>query len=541
MRNSHKGLLALLLAGMVVLFAGAQNRNPIQTAARNTSQAMKLNLALTAIERAYVDDVDSKMLVEEAIKAMVAKLDPHSAYMTAEEMTAMSEPLQGGFDGIGISFNMMNDTLFIVEVIAGGPSEKVGLLPGDRIIKVDGELVAGVKMANNDIIKRLKGPKGTQVTIDVLRRNQTNLINFRIIRDKIPIYSVDASFMVDNNTGYIKLNRFGTTTPEEFKEAFLSLKAKGMEDLVLDLQSNGGGIMGASIQLADEFLSEGKMVVYTEGSNSPRAQSVARGNGLYENGKLVILIDEYSASASEIVAGAVQDWDRGLIIGRRSYGKGLVQQPIMLTDGSTLKLTISRYFTPSGRFIQKPYDDMENYDKDLIDRYNRGEMINADSIHFPDSLKTYTLMNKRAIYGGGGIMPDIFVPYDTNRFTRLHRILSNSGVLNQFCLKYVDNNRKTLMEKYKTTDAFLNNFTVPEALINELIEYAKGEKVPLTEEDLQSDKTLLKKQLKAYMIRDLWKSSDYYQVMWTENESLVKALEILNNETEYRKYLERRN
>lgn len=531
MRNSQKGLLALLLATIIVFTAGAQNRN--------TNQAIKLNLALTAIERAYVDDVDSKMLVEEAIKAMVAKLDPHSAYMTAEEMTAMNEPLQGGFDGIGISFNMMNDTLFIVEVITGGPSEKVGLLPGDRIIKVDGELIAGVKMANNDVIKRLKGPKGTQVKVDVLRKNQPALLNFRIIRDKIPIYSLDASFMVDKNTGYIKLNRFGATTAEEFKEAFLSLKEKGMEDLVLDLQSNGGGFMGAAIQLADEFLSEGKLVVYTVGKNSPRMQSLAKNNGLYENGKLVVLIDEYSASASEIVAGAIQDWDRGLIIGRRSFGKGLVQQPITLTDGSTLKLTISRYFTPSGRFIQKPYEDSENYDKDLIDRYNRGEMIHADSIHFPDSLRTQTLVNKRTIYGGGGIMPDIFVPYDTTRFTPLHRVLSTSGVLNQFSLKYVDRNRKTLTDKYKNSDAFLANYTVTDAVINQLMDYAKGEKVSLTEKDLQSDKALIKKQLKAYMIRDLWKSSEYYRVMWTENESLVKALEILNNETNYKSQLER--
>lgn len=531
MRKIQKGLIACLLALAIVFHTGAQNRN--------ANQAMKLNLALTAIERAYVDDVDSKMLVEEAIKAMIAKLDPHSAYMTAEEMTEMNEPLQGGFDGIGISFNMMNDTLFVVEVITGGPSEKVGLLPGDRIINVDGELIAGVKMANKDIIKRLKGPKGTLVTVDVLRKHQPGLLNFRIIRDKIPIYSVDASFMVDKNTGYIKLNRFGTTTPEEFKEAFLSLKEKGMEDLVLDLQSNGGGYMGAAIQLTDEFLSEGKLVVYTLGKNSPRMQSLAKSNGLYENGKLVVLLDEYSASASEILAGAVQDWDRGLIIGRRSFGKGLVQSPFTLTDGSTLKLTISRYFTPSGRFIQKPYEDAENYDKDLIDRYNRGEMIHADSIHFPDSLKTLTLVNKRSIYGGGGIMPDIFVPYDTTRFTLLHRMLSTSGVLNQFSLKYVDAHRKELTDKFKNSDNFLANFVVSDVMIKELIEFAEREKVKLTQEDQASDKTLLKKQLKAYMIRDLWKSVDYYRVMWTENESLVKALEILNDKNNYQIQLER--
>lgn len=532
MKQIKKGFLAFLLLLTVAFNSTSQNSSP--------SQAMKLNMAQALIERYYVDNADSKMLVEEAIKAMVAKLDPHSAYMTADEMKEMNEPLQGGFDGIGISFNMIKDTLFVVEVITGGPSEKVGLLPGDRIIKVDGVLIAGVKMTNNDVIKRLKGPKGTPVKIDVLRRNQQSLLNFRIIRDKIPIYSVDSYFMVDNNTGYIKLNRFGATTPEEFRQAFVSLKEKGMEDLVLDLQSNGGGIMGAAIQLADEFLSEGKMVVYTVGRNTPRMQSLAKSNGLYETGKLVVLIDEYSASASEIVAGAIQDWDRGLIIGRRSFGKGLVQNAFDLPDGSTLKLTISRYFTPSGRFIQKPYEDADNYDKDLIERYNRGEMIHADSIHFPDSLKTQTLVNKRTIYGGGGIMPDIFVPYDTTRFTPLHRSLSTSGILNQFSLQYVDTQRKTLMDKYKSSDAFLANYTVSDAVIKELIDYAKREKVAISDKDLQSDKTLLKKQLKAYMIRDLWKSSEYYRVMWTENESLVKALEVLNNETSYKNQLEGR-
>jgi len=531
MRKSQKGLLAVLLTLSIVFNAGAQNNSP--------NQALKLNTALTAIQRFYVDDVNSKMLVEEAIKAMVAKLDPHSAYMTAEEMTEMNEPLQGGFDGIGISFNMMNDTLFVVEVITGGPSEKVGLLPGDRIIKVDGEPIAGVKMANKDVIKRLKGPKGTLVKVDVLRKNQPGLLNFRIIRDKIPIYSVDASFMLDNNTGYIKLNRFGTTTPEEFKEAFLSLKEKGMEDLVLDLQSNGGGLLGAAIQLADEFLSEGKLVVYTAGKNSPRMEAIAKNNGLYENGKLVVLIDEYSASASEILAGAIQDWDRGLIIGRRSFGKGLVQQPFQLPDGSTLKLTIARYFTPSGRFIQKPYENAENYDKDLIDRYNRGEMIHADSIHFPDSLKTLTLVNKRTIYGGGGIMPDIFVPYDTTRYTQLDRTLSTSGILNQFSLQYVDAHRKELMGKYPKSDDFLAKYVVTDAIIDEMIAFAQHEKVKLTKEDLASDRTLLKKQLKAYLIRDLWKSSEYYRVMWTENESLIKALEILNDKNNYQIQLER--
>lgn len=501
--------------------------------------AIKLHMAISAIENLYVDEVDTKPLVEEALKAMIVKLDPHSAYMTVEEMKDMNEPLQGGFDGIGISFNMLNDTLFVVEVIAGGPSEKVGLLPGDRIITVDGETIAGVKMPNKDVIKRLKGPKGTQVTIEVKRRNQPKLLTFRIFRDKIPIYSLDAAFMLDNNTGYIKLNRFGATTADEFREAFRTLTKAGMEDLVLDLQSNGGGLMSAAVELANEFLSKGQCIVYTEGTHSPRMQSNARGNGLYEKGRLVVLIDEYSASASEIVAGAIQDWDRGLIIGRRSFGKGLVQRPIPLPDGSSLKLTVSRYFTPSGRFIQKPYEDGENYDRDLIDRYNRGEMIHADSIHFPDSLKTQTLIKHRSIYGGGGIMPDIFVPFDTTSITPLHRVLSASGILNRFSLEHVDANRKELIKTYADPDAFIDEFTVNDELIETLMTYATKDDVSFTQADSLSDKTLLKKQLKAYMARDLWKSADFYRVMWTENEALLKALEFLNEPKKYAQKFEK--
>lgn len=500
--------------------------------------AIKLHLALSAIENLYVDEVDTKPLVEDALKAMITKLDPHSAYMTAEEMKDMNEPLQGGFEGIGISFNMLNDTLFVVEVLSGGPSEKVGLLPGDRILTVDGVSIAGVKMANKDVIKRLKGPKGTQVTIEVKRRNHPKPLTFRITRDKIPIYSLDAAFMLDENTGYIKLNRFGATTADEFREAFKTLAKQGMEDLVLDLQSNGGGLMSAAVELANEFLSKGQCIVYTEGTHSPRMQSNARGNGLFEKGRLVVLIDEYSASASEIVAGAIQDWDRGLIIGRRSFGKGLVQRPIPLPDGSSLKLTVSRYFTPSGRFIQKPYENGETYGQDLIDRYNRGEMSHADSIHFPDSLKTQTLLKKRTIYGGGGIMPDIFVPIDTSGFTPLHRTLSATGILNRFSLEYVDANRKPLTKSYKDADNFIASFTVGDDLISQLLDYAAKESLTLTQADSLSDKSLLKKQLKAYMARDLWKTADYYRVMWTENEALKTALMFLNTPELYAQKLE---
>lgn len=505
-----------------------------------TPGTQKMGLAMYAIKNLYVDNVDENKLVEEGLRSMVKDLDPHSAYMTADEMKEMNEPLQGGFDGIGISFNMMNDTLFIIEVISGGPSEKVGLLPGDRILFVDKEPIAGVKMPNKDVMKRLKGTKGTMVTVTVKRRNNSELMDFKIIRDKIPIYSLDASFMVDKKTGYIRLNRFGATTADEFRQAFKDLQKQGMSQLILDLESNGGGYMNAAIEIADEFLPSKKCIVYTEGLHSPRQDNEATAKGCFENGKLIVMIDEYSASASEILAGAIQDWDRGVVIGRRSFGKGLVQRPIPLPDGSMLKLTIARYYTPSGRFIQKPYENAENYSRDLINRYNHGEMGNADSIHFPDSLRTYTLENHRTIYGGGGIMPDVFIPIDTSRYTPLHRAISNSGVMNRFSMKYVDDHRAELNSKYPNIDSFVENFQTDQAMTDELLQFALSEKVKLTAKDSASDKTLMMKQLKAYMARDLGKNTDFFKVMWKDNETLLKAIEIINDKKAYNDLLKRK-
>jgi carboxyl-terminal processing protease len=505
-----------------------------------TPGTQKMGLAMYAIKNLYVDNVDENMLVEEGLRAMVKKLDPHSAYMTAEEMKEMNEPLQGGFDGIGISFNMMNDTLFVIEVISGGPSEKVGLLPGDRILLVDKEPIAGVKMANRDVMKRLKGPKGTLVTVTVKRRNIPELLDFKIVRDKIPIYSLDASFMVDKKTGYIRLNRFGATTADEFRQAFNELKKQGMTQLILDLESNGGGYMNAANELADEFLPSNKSIVYTEGLHSPRQDNEATSKGCFENGRLVIMIDEYTASASEILSGAVQDWDRGVIVGRRSFGKGLVQRPIPLPDGSMLKLTVARYFTPSGRFIQKPYENAENYSRDLIDRYNRGEMESADSIHFPDSLRTETLENHRTIYGGGGIMPDVFIPIDTAKYTPLHRLISNSGIMNRFSMKYVDDHRAELNSKYPNIDAFIDNFQPDQKMTDELLQFALKENEKLTFADTISNKSLMMRQLKAYMARDLGKNADYFKVTWKDNETLMKAIEIINDKKAYNDLLKRK-
>ena len=491
----------------------------------------KIQTAVFALNSFYVDSVDNEKLINEAMKSIVKNLDPHSEYMSKEEVSEMNEPLQGGFDGIGISFNMMNDTLFIVEVITGGPSEKVGLLAGDRILSVDDEVIAGVKMSNKEVMKRLKGPKGTLVRIGVKRRGEPELLEFRIIRDKIPLYSLDAAFMADKKTGYIRLSRFSATTMKEFKEAFEELRQQGMEQLILDLQSNGGGYMNTAVELADEFLPKGRSVVYTEGLNSPRYQADASERGSFEKGNLIVLIDEYSASSSEIVAGAVQDWDRGLIIGRRSFGKGLVQRIFPLGDGTALKLTVSRYYTPSGRCIQKPYrEGVEAYGRDLIERYNRGEMSSADSIHFPDSLRYSTMIEKRTVYGGGGIMPDVFVPVDTSRYTDLHRELVNKGILNRFILTYVDENRRALLDKYgDNSQEFIREFQFDDVLLEELFKLAIKENVKITDEHRQEDLSVLRLQCKAYMARDLWKSADYYKVMAPLNESLQEALRILGD------------
>lgn len=499
--------------------------------------ARKLQTALFAFNALYVDSVNSEKLVEEAMKAMVKTLDPHTSYMTKDEMKELNEPLQGGFDGVGISFNMMNDTLFVVEVITGGPSEKVGILAGDRFITVNGENIAGVKMSNREVMKRLKGPKGTSVTIGVKRRNIKDLIEFKVVRDKIPMYTLDASFMVNKNTGYIKISRFGATTMDEYKEAFANLKEKGMKQLIIDLQSNGGGYMGTAVDLSDEFLGDGKCIVYTKGLHSERSQSDATSKGSFEEGNLVILIDEYSASSSEIVTGAIQDWDRGLIIGRRSFGKGLVQRVLPLGDGTALKLTVSRYYTPSGRCIQKPYDEgMEAYSEDVIERYNRGEMQSADSIHFPDSLRYTTLLKQRTVYGGGGIMPDVFVPLDTTRYTDLHRKLVNKGVLNRFTLQYTDDHRQALKEAYPRSDDFIQKFEVGEDMLKVLFSMAASDKISITQADSASDMSVMKCQIKAYIARDLYKSADYYRVMAPENDALQEALRILGDKKRKAQY-----
>jgi carboxyl-terminal processing protease len=422
---------------------------------------------------------------------------------------------------------MAEDTLFVIQPVSGGPSEKVGIRAGDRITHVNDTLIAGVKMTTEDIMRRLKGPKGTKVNVKVVRRGVDETLAFTIERDKIPMYSLDASYMATPKVGYIKINRFAATTHEEFMDALASLKGQGMQDLILDLQGNGGGYLNAAIDIANEFLSAGELIVYTEGRRNPRREFFAKGDGKHQGGRLVVLVDEYSASASEIVAGAVQDWDRGMVVGRRTFGKGLVQRPIDLPDGSMIRLTVARYYTPAGRCIQKPYESIEQYNADLIERYNRGEMMSADSIHFPDSLKCKTLKQGRTVYGGGGIMPDYFVPVDTTLFTKYHSQLSNKGVLLKVHFQLIDAYRDEWMQEYADFGKFCRKFELDEKMMQQLI--AEGEKAGIKFDEAQYRKSeaLIRLQLKALIARDLWDMNEYYHIINVVDESVNKALELL--------------
>lgn len=515
----------LLMSGLCLcgtLFVSAQNKIL-------NSPARKLQLAEFAIANLYVDDVDEDKLVEDAIINMLEELDPHSTYSDAEEVKKLNEPLVGNFDGIGVQFNMATDTLFIIQPVSGGPSEKVGILAGDRIIEVNDTVIAGVKMSTEEIMRRLRGPKGTKVNLKIMRRGVSGLLPFTVKRDKIPVYSLDASYMMNKTTGYIRISRFAATTAEEFEKALHDLQKKGMRNLILDLQGNGGGYLNAAIEIANHMLQKGELIVYTEGKRNPRTEFNARGNGDFRDGKFVVLVDEFSASASEIVTGAIQDWDRGTVVGRRTFGKGLVQRPIDLPDGSMIRLTVARYYTPSGRCIQKPYESIEQYNKDLIERYNRGEMLSADSIHFPDSLKAKTLKLGRTVYGGGGIMPDYFVPIDTTYYTDYYLALRDKGAIVQENLKLIDAHRSEWKEKYKTFERFNKRFEVSDEMLEDLISLGKTLGAEFKEDEYKTALPLIKIQLKALIARDLWDMNEYFQVINSINNTVQKGLELIEN------------
>ena len=524
---------SLLLAFAVMLTLGA-------IAERIPSSISKLLNAEYAIKSCYVDSVDENKLVEDAIIGMLEKLDPHSQFTTAKETQELEEPLQGEFSGIGIQFNLKQDTLYVIQTIPNGPSERVGMLPGDRIIYVNDTTIAGVKIKNTDIQKKLRGKKGTKVTVKVKRGNNPELITFVITRDKIPLHSVDAAYMLDEKTGYIKISSFGAKTYNEMIDKLHLLKKKGMRQLVVDLSDNGGGYMDAAIQMVNEFLDDGQLIVYTEGLNQSRAEAKANGRGEFKDMKLVVIMSQYSASASEIFAGAIQDWDRGLVLGRRSFGKGLVQRPFKFEDGSMMRLTVARYHTPSGRCIQKPYvkGDKKGYDADLLTRYNAGEYYNIDSIQFNDSLKYTSLKNHRVVYGGGGIMPDVFVPVDTTEYSKYYRDMLAKGVIYQFALDYVDKNRKALKSSYPNVEKFDQFFSLSDNDMQAFIAAGDKEKVAFNEEQYATSKEVFKCYLKGLIARDLYTEDNAFNIIVNHrNRDLQEALRLINDTSRYQSLL----
>lgn len=498
----------------------------------DVDQIRKLQMAQVAITSLYVDSVDQKKLAEDAIRGMLDKLDPHSSYTNAKETKKLNEPLAGNFEGIGVSFNMVKDTLLVLQVISKGPCEKVGVQAGDRIIAVNGVKIAGVKMDRDSIMQRLRGPKGTVANLEVVRRGASGVLKFKVVRDKIPVNTLDAAYIIAPGVGYIHLDSFGATSGEEVHNAILKLKEQGMKDLIFDLGLNGGGYLNAAQEVASEFLPEGSMVVYTADRNG-RGQELRseKGGLMTTEGRVVILVDEFTASAAEIVTGAVQDHDRGTVIGRRTFGKGLVQRPIDLPDGSMIRLTVAHYYTPSGRCIQKPYvkGEKEEYNRDLEDRYTRGELTSIDSIHL-DSTKVYkTLVNHRTVYGGGGIMPDIFVPLDTATYTPYYRALRRNNIINEQVLRYVDLNRKSIKKQYKKFEDFAAHFEVPQSLVDSIVAEGKRKKVePKDDKEYQSAISDLRFTLKTTIAYDLWDRNEYFRLVNERNDIVKRALQYLN-------------
>jgi carboxyl-terminal processing protease len=485
----------------------------------------KMSRILDIIESDYVDTINRDAIIEEAIPMVLRKLDPHSVYIPARDLAEANEPLQGNFEGIGVSFNMMTDTVLIISTIPGGPSEKAGIMAGDKIIYVGDSLIAGKGMPDENVVKMLKGPRGTRVDLRILRKGVPDLLSFTIVRDKIPIFSVDVSYMMSDDVGYIKISSFALNTHEEFVKGLRELKGQGMKKLILDLRSNSGGVMDAATMIADQFLPDGKLIVFTMGKSKPRQDVRATSNGEFEEGELVILIDEWSASASEILAGAVQDNDRGTIIGRRSFGKGLVQEPVMFRDGSGMRLTIARYYTPTGRSIQKPYDEgIEKYYEELGTRYIHGEFEQVDSIVLPDSLR-YTTPGGKTVYGGGGIMPDIFIPIDTTGISDYFISVRNSGLLYRYALKYTEDNREA-MKKFRdlpSLDAWLSG----QNLMAKFVKYASENGIPSDSEGISISENIMYIQLKAYIARNMLDNKGFYPIWEEIDKTLIKALEYI--------------
>ncbi len=547
--NNIKATFALALTA-ISLCASAQSNS-------FEKQLHKLVYAESAIMQMYVDTVNTQKLTEDAITGMLKELDPHSTYTPAKDVESLNEHLNGSFDGIGVQFNMDEDTLVVIQPVSNGPSEKVGIIAGDRIVSVNDTSIAGVKMSKENIMKRLRGPKGTVVTLGIVRKGIKDRLTFKVTRDKIPVYTVDAAYMIDPTTGYVRISSFGATTNQEFIKAATSLLSQGMKDIVIDLQGNGGGYLQAAVDLADEFLDNNEMIVYTDGRTTGRHEYRAKKGKINVN-KIVVLVDGYTASAAEILSGALQDNDRAIIVGRRTFAKGLVQRPIDLPDGSLIRLTIAHYYSPVGRCFQKPYvkGDKKKYDMDMLDRLNSGELMHVDSIRFPDSLKFKTI-GGRTVYGGGGIMPDVYVPLDTTRYTSLHRELVAKGCVNSTVLKWLNNHRQKLEKAYKVDDyrkararmadnktynpadlrggfkMFLNDFTVGDDIIDMMKKKANEAKIEYNDSTLQAAKPLLLIQIKALIARDLWDMSEYFEIINQTNEVYMEGLKALKDDNAF--------
>ena len=526
-------LLIAMIPAMALRVAGADNKK--ENSQRQYLPIQKLMNTFQVISGYYVDTVNEPHVVDEAIKAMLHTLDPHSTYSDAEATRALTEPLQGNFSGIGIQFNMLDDTVKVIQTVVGGPSEKVGILAGDRIMTANDTAISGVKMPQADVMKRLRGPKGSIVKIGALRRGTPGMIYFTIERDDIPTYSVNAAYMADDNTGYIKVTLFGETTAKELAEAIEKLRKQGMTDLILDLEDNGGGYLQAAIDMASMLLDDDALIVYTEGRVQPATYYNAAKALTKFDGRLVVTVNQYSASASEILSGAVQDNDRGVIVGRRTFGKGLVQRPIPFPDGSMIRLTTARYYTPSGRLIQKPYKpgEEEDYELDIIHRYEAGEFSSADSVHFDEGLMKRTLHKERKVYGGGGIMPDSFVPVDTSYYSNYYRDLVAKAVISRFSLTFVDEHRRQLKHDWPTEKAFVDGFKVSSAMIDSITTLGEREGVKLDSAQLAVSRPAIELIVKGLIGRDIFEQSTYYRVVNPIDPIYRRALDIINDEKTY--------
>lgn len=534
-----KKLIYVILLAVGILVGAVSTMALKSPATEQMSPNQKLAIATNIIENYYVEEVDTDTMIQEAIIAMLKTLDPHSAYSTPAETQELNQPLEGKFSGIGIQFNMLEDTVYVIQTTPGGPSEKVGIRPGDRIISANDTVIAGKKLPNSGIIKVLRGPKGSVVNLKVKRADEPELIDFRLIRDDIPMYSVDAAYMVDDSTAIISVTRFAESTAREVRQAADSLSQLGMRNLILDLSSNGGGYLGSAYELASEFLEKGDPVVFTRGLNTRPAYFNVERTGTIPVDRLVIMVDQYSASAAEILSGAIQENDRGLIVGRRTFGKGLVQRPFPFPDGSMIRLTVSRYYTPSGRCIQKPYEKGkgEEYLLDMLNRYTSGELWHEDSIHLDKSKEYYTLKNKRVVYGGGGIMPDVFVPADTSRYSPYYRDLVAKGAIMKYVVNYIENNRTTLLKKYPTEEVFAKNFTPTQANIDGIIEQGKASGVPFNEEQWNTSRELILAIFKGLMTRDLYENGIYVRSTNPLSNDFKEALRLINDPVRYNKLL----